>query len=360
MVLLAGLLAAAACHGQGDRQAGTGTAGAGGIAGAGAGGAAAGGAGAGGAGAGGAGAGGAGASGAGACGAGAGGAGTGGAGGGPAAGPRGLYVSLHADHVGVFALSGAAEILRNVLGDVAKEAHLLDFARTHEITTLTLYDLGSILDDRALSEALIAFAARARAAGILRLEAIGAADAAAWDRIAAFQRTHGTFDGLVTEIEFWNGDVTFAELTRLLDDLRALGLADARGAPLPLAVYVGRFDAAQALELARRVDRVYVHCYTRSGESTFDYGRERFQLLAAASTMTGRALDVLPIFSAEGVDFRAGGETFMGEWLSAHGLDEAERWFLGGWSAAALPASLRLAGTQYYEYVFLERYLGAP
>lgn len=277
----------------------------------------------------------------------------------PAGPERALYVSVYADHVGRVAFDADTAVFRFLLGDAAKEAHLLDFARAQGITELALYDLTTVLGDPALAAALRSFGARARAAGIRRLTAIGSAARAAWDQIDTFQREGPLFDGLLTEIEFWQGDPSFAGFLAVVDEVRALGIVDARGAPLPIAAYVGWFDAAQAAELVRRLDGVLVHAYTTTAERAFPYAAERLGLLAEAMRAAGRSVAVRPIFSAEGEAWRAGDERFMGEWLREHGPGAAEAAFTAAQAASAV-ADLPLAGFQYYEYLFLERYLAGP
>jgi hypothetical protein len=111
--------------------------------------------------------------------------------------------------------------------------------------------------------------------------------------------------------------------------------------------------------MARLLDRVYVHVYVKSGDQTYDYGKARFEMLAAAAKTVGRPLDVFPIYSAEGETWRAGDEMFMGEWLRDYGMREAEKRFMEKYEAQG-PKSLPVSGHQYFSHFFLEQYLWIP
>ncbi len=272
---------------------------------------------------------------------------------------RGMYVSLYTDHIGTLALdedpAGNTEKFRYILGNTSKEDTLLAYASAHEIHSLSLYNLYAILGDTTLREQLTAFMARARLQGITRFDAIGDGTLAGWDRIAEFHAKAAPFDGLVTEIEFWNESATRDELLTTLQYVRELGLETSSGQPLPLAVYAGWFDGEDAAAIAPLIDRMYVHAYVDSPDRALGYVEERMALLQAENDAQGLSLEVWPIFSAEDTAWAAGAEHFMGEWLSAHSLDEAERTFLAAYEASDL--TIRVTGQQYYEYVFLALYV---
>jgi hypothetical protein len=272
---------------------------------------------------------------------------------------RGMYVSLYTDHIGSLVFdadpAGSTEKFRHILGDASKEDALLAYALAHEIRSLSLYNLYPILGDATLREQLAAFMARARGQGIMRFDAIGDTALAGWDRIAAFHADGARFDGLVTEIEFWNASATRDQLLSTLQYVRGLALQTPSGQPLPLAVYAGWFDGEDAAIIAPLIDRMYVHAYVNSAELAFGYVADRMALLEAENQAQGLSVEVWPIFSAEDTDWAAGSEYFMGEWLSAHSLDEAELTMLSAYEGSDL--SIPVTGHQYYEYFFLERYV---
>jgi hypothetical protein len=188
------------------------------------------------------------------------------------------------------------------------------------------------------------------------VNAIGDTTLAAWDAIAAVQADSQPFDGLVTEIEFWNGG-SFTEFVDTLEYVRSLDMQAPSGGPIALGVYIGWPEAEQVNAILPLVDRLYVHVYVTAAELAFGYGQERFGLVAAGNAELGTSVEVRPIFSAEGTAWAAGPEHFMGDWLTTHTLDEAELELLAGWQAAAGGTVPPITGFQYYDYFFLERHL---
>ncbi len=270
---------------------------------------------------------------------------------------RGMYLSLYTDHTGQIDFGRETEQHRFILGDAAKEQLVLDFVEAHRIESLALYDLATILDDPALQDALQSFMGRAREAGVQRIEAIGATATSTWDAIAEFHDTHAAFDGMVTEIEFWNGSATFMEFLDILGYARDLGLVAPSGEPATLSVYVGWLEQAEVDAMLPLVDRAYVHTYVDDASTAFGYGEERFAMYADANLAQGLAVEVRPIFSAEDNAWSAGAETFMGEWLADHGLDAAELAMLEAFEGSSLHGRIQLSGHQYFSYFFLERYV---
>lgn len=274
----------------------------------------------------------------------------------PQACRRGLYLSLYADHSGKIVFDGETAQHLEILDDPAKQQSLLDFIEARGIDSLSLYDLATILDDVELKSALVGFVAAARLRGVSEVNAIGSLSKLAWDTIAATQLEHRLFDGLVTEIEFWNQSASFEELQDIVGYVRDLDIQTADARELPLAVYIGRATSEQFTALLPLVDGLFVHVYVKSAEQAYGYGAERFSAIAAGNDALATNVDVRPIFSAEGQDWAAGDEHFMGDWLATHSLEDAESTFLTGWDSEVTPLP-PLTGFQYYDYFFLERYL---
>ncbi len=65
---------------------------------------------------------------------------------------------------------------------------------------------------------------------------------------------------------------------------------------------------------------------------------------------------IIPIFSAEGTQYRVGIDSFMGDWLSQINMQVAQNIFESNWNASQLGNSGALIGYQYYEYVFMKLY----
>jgi hypothetical protein len=270
---------------------------------------------------------------------------------------RGMYVSLQTGQIGQNVLGGATEAYSNILGDPAKEAAVLTYIGAHRIDSLALYDLGAILGDPALTADLVSFLNRAATQGVVDVNAVGDTTQSAWDAIATFQKQNALLDGLLTEIEFWNPGVTFQQFTATLQYMRSLGVQGRSGNPIRIASYIGWPTQAQVDALVPLVDRLYVHVYVTSPDQAYGYGQQRFRYIASANAQLGTHVDVWPIFSAEGVMWKAGAETFMGDWLAAHSLDEAESTLLAGWEANPPGAGVAATGIEYYEYFFLSEYV---
>jgi hypothetical protein len=264
---------------------------------------------------------------------------------------RGLYLSPYTDHSGQITFEGDTAQHLHILDDDAKQEQVLDFIAAQHIDSLSLYDLATVLGDAELEPKLVAFVAAARERGVVEVNAIGDTYETSWDAIAATQAQHPLFDGLVTEIEFWNASATFEEFAGIAQYVRALDLKTPSGAPMPLGAYIGWPTPEQVTALTPLVDRLFVHVYVKDAAAAYDYGKERFAAIAAATSV-----EVRPIFSAEGQDWSAGDEHFMGDYFATHALAEAEATFLTAWEAEAAPLP-NLGGFQYYDYFYLERYL---
>lgn len=265
---------------------------------------------------------------------------------------RGLYLSPYTDHSGQVTFEGDTAQHLYILDDPQKSDQVLAFIEAQGIDSLSFYDLATLLDDVELKAKLASFVQAARARGVIEVNAIGSTYLPAWDAIAAAQLESQLFDGVVTEIEFWNASATFEEFQSVAAHVRGLSMKTPDGRDMPLAAYIGWPTPEQVSALVPLVDRLFVHTYVTSADLAYGYGQERFAAFAALEP----ALEVRPIFSAEGQAWSAGDEHFMGEWLATHSLAEAEASFLTSWEAeeAAMPV---LGGFQYYDYFYLERYL---
>ncbi len=224
----------------------------------------------------------------------------------------------------------------NILQSNSAQQILLEYIASHKIDSISIYDLNAILPSPQLSASLSRFIEASRIFGVTQVNAIGASSRD-FDRVKAYQDSRlGKFDGLLTEIEFWNGG-DFNSFISTLQHMRGLGLGK-------VAAYIGWPSADKLPAIAKACDQVLVHCYVKDPHTAYGYGRPRIQGLFAANP----ALEIYPIFSAEGAQIAAGSEHFMGDWLSANSMDAAEKIFNAGYTPA---------GFQYYEYPFLKAYL---
>jgi hypothetical protein len=206
---------------------------------------------------------------------------------------------------------------------------------------------------------LVAFMAKARTRGIREIIAIGGDSNVMWDRINAFHNNQAPFDGLLTEIEFWNQDNKTKAFEDFLGYLRHVrSLTWSHGLP-PLAAYIGWPNASQISAMAPLLDSFYVHAYVRTPDSAFGYAADRLQSISSAARALKKKIPVRFIFSAESALCNAG-VPFMGSWMAQTGatcFTDAENVVTAAFSASGLGADIVLQGFQYYEYFYLRKAL---
>lgn len=238
--------------------------------------------------------------------------------------------------------------LNQILGNTSSENTLLSFIVKHQFDSLSLYDLQKIFA-AGMSPQLSGFIQAAKACGVVQVNAIGATQTD-WPKVRTYQGGNaGKFDGLVTEVEFWNGSNVGSQFQAFISQLQymqSLGIT-----PPLISPYIGWLnrdpnmsEAQVASTLAQNVSQVFVHAYVNNPSNAYGYAKSRITALTQAKP----SLQIWPIFSAEGVKYSAGSEKFMGDWLSLNSLDAAENTFM----ASYIPA-----GFQYFEYSFLKLYL---
>ena len=198
-----------------------------------------------------------------------------------------MYLSLWADHVGEVVFGGETEPYRHILGDATKEKTVLDFIAARRIESLSLYDLSAILGDGPRLVALLSFLGRARGRGVVEVNGIADTTQAAWDDIASVQTKDTPFDGLVTEIEFWNSG-TFQEFHDTLTYVRALDMKARSGAPMKLGVYIGRPSAEEVDSMLPLIDRLYVHVYVNRPNKRMTTARSDSRSLPRATRRSVR------------------------------------------------------------------------
>jgi len=250
---------------------------------------------------------------------------------------RGLYVSILTDKIGSFTLPNIA---KGILGNATKEAQFIGYVFQYGFNSVSIYDLGKILPSQSLSSRLSNLIKQLKANGVVEVNAIASTlnDVDLIKRYNASHQNH--FDGVVTELEFWNAGngntAVFNSALALLDAIRV--------SKLVASCYIGWLNLipgmainAAASILANHADRILVHAYVKDPSLASGYILSRVTALRAGNPN----VDIRPIFSAEGVGFSAGDEIFMGDYLKTHTFTQCE---------AALPG---FSGYQYYEYGFL-------
>jgi hypothetical protein len=264
---------------------------------------------------------------------------------------RGLYLSLYTTNSGQLILNPP---LSRILGNTTSENVALSFFIKYQIDSLSLYNLPAILSNSTQSSQLSSFIQAARACGVAEVNAIGAMNSD-WVQIRNYQNSYpGKFDGLLTEVEFWNASsvtTAFSSFISQLQYMRALGITN-YGVPLRIGAYLGWLnntpsltEAQVAAQIASNLDFVFLHSYVKSPTTAYGYAQSRINALRAAKP----SLPIRAIYSAEGTTYNSGGgNIFMGDWLATNSLDSAE---------AIYGASYIPAGFQYFEYSFLKLYL---
>ena len=214
--------------------------------------------------------------------------------------------------------------------DPREVADLGEFCRTNGFDDIILYELHRILDSPGR------YADQADAVRTLRTEygikGVHAAFSAQNQigQITAFEssteaNSETSFSGMILEYEWWNESPR--DFAGALDRLRSAKLAaSGLGRPFRVSAYVGWITQDEAEALGELVDELAVHAYRPGPEDAFEYVKERL------SYFDGIYMPIRPIFSAE--------PDFMGSWLQANGLEQAEHILNTGydeWTGTAKP-----------------------
>ncbi len=289
--------------------------------------------------------------------------------------PRLLYLSLWTTGIGQLSFEPESSH-HQILGDPAKEASALAFIEANHINELAFYNLHVVLADPSLSGQLAAFVKSARLVGIERAHAI-ASSISGVDTVATYQAAmlatdpEASFDGLLTELEFWHTGGDYGAYLALLDHMSSVALVDRFASPLIVSTYQGWLhntpeatDAAYGCPspslgaasciveaVSQRVDRVLLHVYTSTPLLATTYGDDRFMLYR----QTDPAIELLPIFSHEGQAVSAGSEHFMGDWTCANAAEA----LVGAESRFRAEAAFTVDGFAHYSYFFADTYLDA-
>jgi len=224
-------------------------------------------------------------------------------------------------------------------------AALAERLAARQLTAVAPYHLAPLLVDADGRTRLAGWIDEVHRAGGQVIVPIGGAD-----RIGPLTQViaehPGTWiDGAVTEDEYWNRADRAAALTELLDLLDALGVAGPALAPgrgLRIGAYLGYPTAAEAAELAARLDFVFldysvatprdawVHVHAKGGPL-----RDRYGWFAQAG------VEVTPIFYATG-------EVDMAASLEAFGLNGVEARFEADLAADPAYGQFAVTGFAYF------------
>ncbi len=262
-----------------------------------------------------------------------------------------------------------------ILGDADAETELLEYAKSHKLDELLLYDLHRVLNkgnaaDHRHNAGLARFIARAKTDyGVQAVAAIGEHAGFFADVIDPYNSSRKNpkerFDIYNLEFEFWiesrirdvyfepylkpnklpaNPDGAFKFFLSTLKQMRALAKANSH--PIRTEAYIGwtdKLSGMTAIEveraIAQHVDRLRVHAYRRQPD--FKYTSRRLSGLFKSKPN----LPVSIILSAE--------PEFMREWLQQNSMSAAEAEFTKQLSESVsgeLRSRMKLEGFTYFSY----------
>ncbi|KAG9410213.1 hypothetical protein AC1031_018246 [Aphanomyces cochlioides] len=308
---------------------------------------------------------------------------------------RGLYVSLNKNQAQLepyntpavlpstapptSSILFATSILNDAAGPQAQlnRQRLLRFIVSHQINALSFYDLYSVLADRKLTGAMQTFMAQARQCGVTSISAIGGSQAefasiGTYLSNSTLAQAH-KFDMLLTEIEYWNAGSGYS-----VDSFATLAQKHSHY----LGWFIdpnGKMSGEQAIAnvLIPLLDRVYLHSYYGTDPSqAYGYTTTRLTVIQNAmnpslnpnvkckksSKTAGCSVEIVPIFSAEGVAYKGASLPYLGDWFRSRGVvAPAEAAFLSSYAPRGVPAwnaaTMVFKGFQYFAYEFLGSYM---
>lgn len=162
---------------------------------------------------------------------------------------------------------------------------------------------------------------------------------------ALFHEHPGSYlDGVITELEFWNGDdraASFATMLALIGEMRTR-VATWGNRALRVGAYLGYPTTAEATQLAAVLDFVFLNYSVTAPERAWSKSH------AASGSMRSRyaafaSIERWPIFYATGeVDMRAA--------LKSRGIAAAERTFLSAVAADPQLSRFPPAGFAYFTF----------
>jgi hypothetical protein len=259
-----------------------------------------------------------------------------------------------------------------VINSTAAKTTLLQYAQSHQITHLILYDLQTVhvqhnLTMASTNQILADFIKNAKMNyGITKIAVAGESASFFQTRIMAYNATRSTanekVDVLNLEFEFWNTPLTASPNgVYCIDYLQGAGLpCDSMGAfafcktqlmqmrtlvnasshPMTTEMYVGWTNTGQLKIIANLVDRTLIHAYVVNASTAFNYTLARLQ---SYNTYSGIE-NITIIYSTE--------PNFMGPWLTTNGMANAEQLFMTAYNANVEPwkAHVTMTGFTYFTY----------
>ncbi|MFY7826718.1 MAG: hypothetical protein ACOVQ4_06310 [Flectobacillus sp.] len=214
---------------------------------------------------------------------------------------NGLKVDMTSIYRGVY-----LDSLKYIVGDQGKENSVLQWCQYNNFTTVTCYDLYTLLATSAGYPKVAAFIRKAREQyGITTVTACMGSASAFSGMINTYNnsRTDSVerFNYSNLELEWWNKAATYKKYLSELQGIKAWG--DAKTPRIPTETYIGWFqnptgqELTQATGIVNNTDRVLVHAYQTI--PTFNYMKSRLQWLGKAAMAQNKVQKVVFLFSAE-------------------------------------------------------------
>ncbi|HHB78356.1 MAG TPA: hypothetical protein ENK85_03900 [Saprospiraceae bacterium] len=205
-----------------------------------------------------------------------------------------------------------------ILGDVAKEDSLIDWTQRNGLNHLYLYNTHQILvTDTTLRPKLSTFIAKCKnLSHPIKVTLVSGGHSSAEAMAPYYDMRYTDPDGMVSEIEFWNGSGSFDNFlswTSILSDIRMTlypNMLHPRDPDLQRRYYVGKIkDAAgvyDSMQVAKHLvlahDQIFLanyhnNAYELSNSSTPNGIRARLQLLANAAYSENKKAHLVILFN---------------------------------------------------------------
>lgn len=249
---------------------------------------------------------------------------------------------------------------KTILGNTVLEDSLLNWCVSHNMNTLSLYDLNTVMGNERYT-ALALFMQKARVKfGINQIAAVRGSSAnfqqnASYDASRTDLNERFTIYNL--ENEWWNNGPScdFNCYTSILQSMS--NKARAASPSITTEAYIGWFqnprgqELHQANTLVSWLDRILVHDYRPYPQ--FGYMQSRLSTIGKAAQSQNRVMDIIVLFSAE--------PEFMQNYYSVSGqnrsFDDAYTDIMNQFNAATFTGknNVRLIGYQVFDYSFAKQ-----
>lgn len=192
------------------------------------------------------------------------------------------------------------------VGDTAKENKFLRYCKKYNLTTISLYDLESILWDTKNYSKTSRFIRKARVYyGIKRVTAVIGDSSSAINMIGKYHSNYKDtlkcFNAINLELEWWNNACSWSVYKLQLSSIQKW--TKNQKTKIGCETYIGWYsnpsgiDSLMADFLDKKCDRILVHDY--EAQPGFFYTKDRIDWIGRCSKYLNKVQEVIVIFSAE-------------------------------------------------------------